>query len=223
MSSFLSQPNFLYGYDTKTTKQKKLTLNNFINLPELSYIDPEFRRRLLGLFIYTVNSGKLAGIGGAYRSSDQQIAAFKSRYNRLAANKVPLYEDRSRINKKKPGTYRGPWDGSYWQLKRGFSPIATPGSSYHEPTTPDGRCLSVDLVGDTSFMGPIASNFGITWFGDSSQGEPWHFQPSDIPTARSGSKGYSSQTHHPLIKFDYSIYLDSDLMSLVEDISALML
>lgn len=198
--NLLTSTRFLLGYEPY---QKKINLNNFKNNQLLSFLDPEFKRRIVGLVSYTVSQGRDAGIGEAYRTLAQQTSEFKRRYKKLTAKQTPSLTVRTRANRRKEGTYKGPYESAFWELKPGCSPVATPGSSYHEPTTPDGKCLAADLVGDTLFMGQIADKFGLTWFGNGPAGEQWHFQPNDIPEKKNK---YVSGIHHPLAVFDFSKY-----------------
>ena len=154
---------YMTGYNGQTkTREELLKWSVWLR------IEPEFRRRILALMDACLAAGKKIGVGGAWRSSDQQKNLFLSRYH--------IEDD---------GDYTGDtfWNGQYWERNAGAAPAAPPGVSYHEPCTPEGYCLAVDMVGDVAFMGTIAGNYGLVHFGNVN-GEPWHLQPAEIPNSR---------------------------------------
>jgi hypothetical protein len=134
--------------------------------------EPEFRRRLLALMDECIAAGKNIGVGGGWRSSAAQRNLFLSRY---------IVEDDS--------DYTGDvfWEGKFWERKPGVANAAPPGLSYHEPCTPEGFCLAVDMIGDVLFADKFAAKHGLRHFGDIN-GEPWHLQPSEIPNSRRNFK-----------------------------------
>ena len=140
----------------------------FLNSSYATRLEPEFRRRIIALMDECVAAGKPIGIGGAWRSSEQQKALFLSRYH--------LEDDND---------FTGDvfWNGMYWEKAPGVAPAAPPGASYHEPCTVEGYCLAVDLVGDTAYAATIAGKHGLVQFGNIN-GEIWHHQPAELPHSR---------------------------------------
>lgn len=143
---------------------------------DVQLLDPEFRRRVLAMMRAARKAGHDLGIGGAGRTTAGQTSLFLQRHYQVSSDGCCM------------------WAGGRYQLRSGMAHAAPPGRSYHEPTTPIGGALAVDLIGDLAWA---ESNCG--WFGLRSfklvGNEPWHFQPVEVPTARSG---YLSATHHPL-------------------------
>lgn len=138
--------------------------------------DPEFRRRLKMLMDASIDAGHPCGIGGGWRSSDQQRAGFLDRHLEVASGGCCSF------------------NGKRYQLKPGVAHMAPPFKSYHESTTPDGNCLAVDMIGDLNWMMANCGKFGLIHFANVN-GEPWHLQPADIPTSRSS---YNPAVHNPL-------------------------
>ena len=129
-------------------------------------LDPEMRRRVFALMRHLARLGVPLGIGGGGRSTAEQTALFLSRH----------YEDPA-------GTIF--WAGKRWVKKSGVAAAAPPGRSYHEQTPPYGA-LAVDTVPPASWdeQNMICAAFGLKHFADVN-GEPWHLQPSELPTSRS--------------------------------------
>lgn len=137
-------------------------------------VHPVLMDRLFDLADAVIDAGSDYGFGSGWRSSTQQMQVFTSRYT-----KVDTWT----------GIY---WDGSPdWPDKAGYyvhssgAPSAPPGRSYHESTTDGGKgfALAVDMVGDHRLGNPMAANFGLRHFANVN-GEPWHYQPVEIPNAR---------------------------------------
>lgn len=130
----------------------------------------ELRRRLLALFDASQDAGTDVGLGQGWRSSAEQERTFRARYDQAPC----------------PADVR--WDGKCWRLKPGMAPVAPPGRSYHEETTPAGFALAADLVGDIAWANSICAEFGLRHFADVND-EPWHHQPIEVPTSRTNYAG----------------------------------
>ena len=154
---------YMLGYAGQTVTRTQLLAH-----PMWVRIEPEFRRRLLALMDLCIAAGKPIGVGGSWRSADTQRNLFLSRY---------IVEDDADL------TGDVFWEGKFWERKPGVAPAAPPGLSYHEPCTPEGYCLAVDMVGDVKFAATLASKCGLKEFGNVS-GEIWHYQPYELPNSR---------------------------------------
>lgn len=154
---------YMLGYSGQTVSRSQLLAS-----PMWTRIDPEFRRRLLALMDLCVAANKPIGIGGSWRSTDTQRNLFLSRY---------AVEDDTDL------TGDVFWEGKFWEKKPGVAPAAPPGLSYHEPCSPEGYCLAVDMVGDVKFAATLANKCGLKEFG-SINGEVWHYQPYELPNSR---------------------------------------
>lgn len=167
---------YMLGYSGQAVTLDQLKVH-----PLWVRIEPEFRRRLLSLMDACVAAGKPIGIGGSWRSTEAQRNLFLSRY---------VVED--------DADFKGDvfWEGKFWEKKAGVAPAAPPGLSYHEPCTPEGYCLAVDMVGDVKFAATLATKFGLKEFGNIN-GEVWHYQPYELPNSRRGF----DQTMVPLKTF----------------------
>jgi hypothetical protein len=152
---------YLLGYNNKQVSEADL-----VNSAMWQGLDPEFARRLLGMMRALNDKGILYGIGGALRSTDQQRNLFLYRHNVVDTGGCCGYE------------------GKRYALKPNVAHAAPPGKSYHEPSTPNGKCLAADMVGDHRQAEQIMKNYGLRNFATVNN-EPWHFQPLDIPTSRS--------------------------------------
>lgn len=154
---------FLFGYDNPT---RRLTIDQLNVQTTWKMLHTEVRRRLLALFLA---SGYSVGIGGGYRPPGTQAKEFVKRHH-VVPGPTALY-----------------YDGKYWALNDGASPLAPPGLSYHEATL-GGYALAADLVGDVAWANAHGAEFGLRDFrlvGAPGKQEPWHFQPIEIPTSRS--------------------------------------
>ena len=154
----------------------KLTLEQMARQPIVAGMDPEFRRRVFAMMEHAAGVGKSLGIGGAKRSSATQLAGFLGRHDVVRFGGCCGYL------------------GKRYKLKAGRAHMAPPGRSYHEGTTPDGKCLAADMVGDLKWMSATCGLFGLREFSKVGT-EPWHVQPSELPGARSG---YRPAKMHPL-------------------------
>lgn len=156
--------------------------------------DPEFARRLKLLMDASIDAGHLCGVGGGWRSTDQQRALFLSRYHPeddsdLSGDTYWRYTLPTPMYGKAAGTVV-----EYWEKNPSVAPAAPPERSYHESTTTDGKCLAADMVGDLGFIRDNAAKFGLLHFGNIN-GELWHLQPIEIPHAR---RNYVRALHEPL-------------------------
>ena len=169
----------------------KLTLEQMARQPIVAGMDPEFRRRVFAMMEHAASVGRQLGIGGALRSSATQLAGFLARHDVV-----------------KIGGCCG-YNGKRYALKKGRAHMAPPGRSYHEATTPDGKCLAADLVGDIKWVGANCARFGLREFSKVNN-EPWHVQPVDIPGGR-GS--YKPAKMHPLPVWDLPGADEGDLVA----------
>lgn len=164
-----------YGY-----RGAKLTLEQMARQPIVAGMDPEFRRRVFAMMEHAAGFGRQLGIGGAKRSSATQLAGFLNRHDVVRIGGCCRY------------------NGKRYALKKGRAHMAPPGRSYHEGTTPDGRCLAADMVGDLKWMGANCAQFGLREFSKVNN-EPWHVQGCDYPGSRSQ---YNPAKMHPLPVWD---------------------
>ena len=175
-----------YGY-----RGTRLTLEQMARQPIVAGMDPEFQRRVFAMMEHAAGVGKSLGIGGAKRSSATQLAGFLQRHDVVKIGGCCRYE------------------GKRYKLKKGRAHMAPPGRSYHEGTTPDGKCLAADMIGDLKWMGANCKLFGLREFSKVNN-EPWHVQPlaSEIPGGRSG---YKPAKMHPLHVHDLPGVDDGDV------------
>lgn len=167
-------PTFRYGYGSQ-----RLTLAAMRQQSGVRPLDPELWRRLKKLMQAARKAGVDVGIGGAARTAAMQEQLFYDRHSQVAAGGCCSY------------------NGKRWALKSGKAHAAPPGRSYHEPSTPAGGVLAVDIVG---WEHPwVAENIGRYGLRDlASMGERWHLQPVEVSAARSGYTG-----PHPLPKWRF--------------------
>jgi hypothetical protein len=164
---------YRYGYGST-----RLTLLRMRQQSGVAPIDPELWRRLKHLMRDARKAGHDIGIGGAARSAAQQTALFLSRHNQVPSGGCCMLA------------------GKYYALKSGAAHAAPPGRSYHEPSSPTGGVLAVDLVGwETPWLEPNLARYGLR----SIPSERWHIQPKEIATARSQYRG-----PHPLPKWRFA-------------------
>jgi hypothetical protein len=161
---------YAFGYGEWATRLSRVELEGRVTVFRL---DAEFRRRAFALMDAAQAAGTDLGIGGGWRSSATQEATFRQRYY-----VVPC----------PGGVVR--WDGNRdgvvecWQKRDGVASAAPPGRSYHEETTPEGKALAIDFIGDLVWMNARCAAFGIKHFADVND-EPWHGQPVEVPNSRS--------------------------------------
>lgn len=165
-------PTYRFGYGSA-----RLTLLAMRSQPSVVQLDPEFWRRLKMLLRDARRSGRDVGIGGAARTAAAQEGLFRDRHAEVGTG----------------GCCE--WQGKRWALKAGKAHAAAPGKSYHEPTTPAGGALAVDVVGwEDGWVTLNMGRFGLTDI----PGEKWHLQPVEVPRSRSS---YNPFVHHPLPKW----------------------
>jgi hypothetical protein len=172
----MSATTYLYGY-----QGTRLTLEAMRAKSGIAKIDPEMWRRLVALMEAARVAGVDLGIGGSWRSSDNQLAGFLNRHAEVASGGCCGY------------------GGKRYALKPGNAHMAPPGRSYHESTTPAGHCLAVDMVSNDAhrWMNANCHRFGLVHFANVNK-EPWHVQPTELPSRRAD---YRAATHHPLKPF----------------------
>lgn len=151
-----------FGYSTPAAQ---LTLAEMDKRLTWSKLDAEFRNRLVAMFDAARIEGRSLGIGGGWRTSAVQRAAFLDRHYVVATGGCCVFE------------------GKRYLLKPGYAHAAPPYSSYHEESQPDGDALAADLIGDLFWMNQNCSRFKLVHFGGVNK-EPWHVQPAEIPTGR---------------------------------------
>lgn len=154
----------MYGY-----KNERLTIAELETRTAWNRLHPEFRRRLLALFADAKAAGTEVGIGGGWRSSEQQERLFLSRYHESLLGTIS-------------------WNGKRWSKNKGVEAAAPPGRSYHEGTDGEGFAFAVDIVGDMVWANANCYKYGLTHFANIN-GEPWHLQPEELPRARARYKG----------------------------------
>lgn len=143
------QKSVPFGYG-----DQKVTISDLQSKSTYSKLHPTFRGRLEKMMA----DNPAVGVGGGYRSPEEQERMFRSRY-------TPTSE--------KTDTF---WNGQYWKHTSG-APAAPPGKSMHEIG------LAADLVGDLDWVQKNAAKYGLKTFNH--LGEPWHIQPAELPGSRS--------------------------------------
>ena len=159
-----------YGYGRPPAQ---LTLAELEQRTNWRNLHPEFRRRLIAMFDAAAAQGRVLGIGGGWRSSASQEQVFFARHEQVRLGGCCQH------------------NGKRWRLRRGMAHAAPPGRSWHEGHPAfDGLALAVDLIGDWDWSMANCHLYGLRHFGPpSTLKEPWHYQPLEVPAARSQYKG----------------------------------
>lgn len=145
------------------------------------FLHPEVQRRVLALMDSARAFGVDLGVGGAFRTEQEQLSLFLSRHNEVASGGCCGY------------------NGKRYALVAGMAHAAPPYRSYHEGTvkTSDGilRGVALDMVGwENGWMEKNLAAYGMRSFASlsGSMHEPWHCQPVEFPTSRAS---YSPTLH----------------------------
>lgn len=161
---------YMTGYNGTTRDRASL-----LSWSHWQNMDPELARRVLALLDASIAAGRPLGIGSIFRTYEQQLSLFLSRYHVSAFGTTT-------------------WDGKRWAKNAGVAAAAPPGRSYHEATTGDNKALAIDFTGDLAWLKLNCARFGLLEFSQVNS-EPWHGQPTDVPKGRSS---YVLLAHHPL-------------------------
>lgn len=168
------------------------TLEQLLVWSQWQHLDAEYQRRALWALDASATAGSPLGIGGIFRTYDEQRRGFISRHHVVPAGTAGAIA----------------FEGQWWLLNAGAAPLAPPGSSYHEATTPEldnpppwslaelQNALAIDFIGNLAWLKANAAKCGLVEF--TRLGEPWHAQPVEIPAGRSR---YTLAKFHPLAKF----------------------
>ena len=162
---------YMIGYSGKTVTRAEL-----LAWPQFQKLDDETARRTLALIDASHTAGRPVGIGGTFRTNEQQTSLFLTRHHLVTTGGCCTY------------------NGHNYQLNSGQAHAAPPGRSYHEATTAKGECYAIDFIGDMTWLDANVAKYGLVWI----QPEPWHVQPAEIPHSRSG---YSQALYEPLKPF----------------------
>lgn len=164
------------GYGTQ-----RRTLAELRTWSRFSMLHPEIQKRVIGLMDAARAAGVDLGIGGAFRTEQEQLSLFLSRHNEVGSGGCCSY------------------NGKRYALVAGMAHAAPPFRSYHEGTVriTDGtlRGVALDMVGwENGWMEKHLAAYGMRSFAalSGAMHEPWHIQPVEFPTARSQ---YSSNLH----------------------------
>lgn len=155
------------------------TLDSLLSWSHWQNLDPELGRRVLALLDASVVAGRPLGIGSIFRTYEQQKNLFLSRHYEVATGGCCSFE------------------GKRYALRSGQAHAAPPGRSYHEATTPQGKALALDFVGDLAYLKENAAKYGLIEFSNINN-EPWHGQPKETPVARKNYVSPSSYSPLPV-------------------------
>lgn len=176
----MAERKYLSGYGNN---QRMRTWAELMAWPSMQLIHPEVLRRTKAMMDAAYDAGKALGPGGAGRTTTQQDRLYQDRYDPVPGDSPPCESG------------RGQYLGKCWAHVKGAA-AAIPGLSYHEPTEPNAAApepakawaLSLDMVGDMTWMGKNLKRFGLYTF----SAEPWHTQPKEVPNAR---QSYRANLH----------------------------
>ncbi len=158
-----------YGYGRPPMQ---LTLAELEQRTNWRLLHPEFKRRLVAMFDAAQAQGRVLGVGGGWRSSASQEQVFYARHEQVRIGGCCQHA------------------GKRWKLRKGMAHAAPPGRSWHEGHPAfDNLALAVDLIGDWDWSMANCHRYGLRHFGPpSTLREPWHYQPAELPAARSQYK-----------------------------------
>lgn len=175
----MTERSYLFGYGsgpwgsaTRKTKTQILASSAF------DHVHPEHMRRMFAIADAVIDAGSDFGFGGGDREFAEQDAEFRKRHFT-----VPC-----------PG---GIWRyaGACWQRYTWAAPYAPPGNSWHEAGASTRGALAVDALGDHTRATPLCQRFGLV---NGISGELWHYQPLEIPHARSFGQVWGELAVWPL-------------------------
>lgn len=136
-----------------------------------SNLHPEIQRRVVALMDAARAVGVDLGIGGGFRTEQEQLSLFLSRHNEVASGGCCGY------------------NGERYALVAGMAHAAPPFKSYHEGTVNVGGVLkgvALDMVGwENGWMEKNLAAYGLRSFATLSGNiEPWHIQCVEFPASR---------------------------------------
>lgn len=156
------------GYGTtRRTKAELLAWSQF------APVHAEVQKRVIGLMDAARVAGVDLGVGGGFRTYEQQKALFLSRHNLVSTGGCCSF------------------DGKRYAIISGAAHAAPPYRSYHEGTISVNGTLkgvALDMVGwENGWMEKNLAAYGMRSFASlsGSMQEAWHIQPVELPTARS--------------------------------------
>lgn len=153
------------GYGTT-----RRTLSELLAWSKFAGVHPEVQRRVIALMDGARRVGVDLGVGGAFRTYDEQLALFLSRHNEVAS-----------------GGCCG-FNGKRYALISGAAHAAPPYRSYHEGTVNVNgtlKCVALDMVGwENGWMEANITPYGMKTF-TLVNSEKWHIQPTEFPNSRS--------------------------------------
>ena len=158
---------------------KRYTLDELRATSMWQGFDHEYADRLMELMDLSIAEGHPVGIGGGIRPPPSQLNLFLSRHHVVTNGGCCVY------------------NGKKYALNPKTAHAAPPNLSYHEPTTPEGKALAGDLIGDMAWNMANCHRVGFIHFGRIN-GESWHDQPYELPHSR---RQYIPALHSPLKDF----------------------
>lgn len=157
---------YLTGYGTT-----RRTLAELKAWSRFAMIHPEVQRRVIALMDAARANGVDLGIGGGFRTYEEQKSLFLSRHNQVASGGCCGFE------------------GKRYALVSGMAHAAPPYRSYHEGTVSLNGTLygvALDMVNwQNGWMENNLAAYGMRSFATLSGNiEPWHIQPASFPSSR---------------------------------------
>lgn len=154
-----------YGSTRRTAEQLK-TWTPWAGL------HPEIQRRVLALMNRALDIGVDLGVGGGFRTEQEQLRLFLSRHNEVSSGGCCSY------------------NGKRYAVIAGMAHAAPPFRSYHEGTVNVNGVLkgvALDMVGwENGWMEKNLAAYGMRSFASlsGSMHEPWHIQNVEFTTSR---------------------------------------